>query len=117
MGVELDFATVMIAGIALGIAVDDTVHYLTYFRRELAASGDPVEATRRVHTTVGKAIVATGVILFVGLGSMATSGFPPHRTFGVVIALTMAVALAGDLVLLPALLHYVRATPAAARRS
>jgi hypothetical protein len=103
--VELDFATVMVAGIALGIAVDDTIHYLARFRRELAAAGDPTIAMRRTHASVGKAMVSTSVVLFVGLGSMVTSSFPPHRTFGVIIAFTMLVALIADLLLLPALLH------------
>ena len=114
-GVRLDFATVMVAGIALGIAVDDTVHFLYRYRRELAASGDTVAAVRRALTTVGRAMITTSVVLFAGFSLMTLSTFPPHRTFGVVLALTMVVALASDLLLLPALL--VRMRPAAADRA
>jgi predicted RND superfamily exporter protein len=110
-GVELDFATVMIAGIALGIAVDDTIHYLSRLREELGTTGDPVLAMRRTHATVGQAMVTTAVVLFLGMGSMITSSFPPHRTFAVVIALTMAVAVLGDLLVLPALLHATGLVP------
>jgi predicted RND superfamily exporter protein len=111
MGVELDFATVMMAGIALGIAVDDTVHYLARYREELAVDDDPTRAMRRCHATVGKGNVTACLVLFLGLGSMVTSSFPPHRTFGMVIAITMVVAMAADLVLLPSLLHLTGLKP------
>jgi predicted RND superfamily exporter protein len=103
-GVRLDFATVMVAGIALGIAVDDTVHYLHRYRLELAAVGDPRLAVERALASVGRAMVTTSVVLFAGFALMALSAFPPHRTFGLVLAGTMAVALLCDLLLLPALL-------------
>lgn len=109
VGVELDFATVMIACIALGVAVDDTIHYLVRYQRELAAAGDARVAMRRTLTGVGKAMVTTSVVLFLGMGSMVTSSFPPHQTFGVIMAMTMVFALVGDLFLLPALL--ILATP------
>jgi hypothetical protein len=103
-GVRLDFATVMVAGIALGIAVDDTVHFLHRYRLELAAAGDPRVATERALASVGRAMVTTSVVLFAGFSLMALSAFPPHRTFGLVLAGTMVVALFCDLLLLPALL-------------
>jgi predicted RND superfamily exporter protein len=103
-GVRLDFATVMVAGIALGIAVDDTVHYLHRYRLELAAAGDPRVAVERALASVGRAMVTTSVVLFAGFSLMALSEFPPHRTFGLVLAGTMVVALLCDLLLLPALL-------------
>jgi predicted RND superfamily exporter protein len=103
-GVRLDFATVMVAGIALGIAVDDTVHYLHRYRLELAATGDPRTAVERALASVGRAMITTSVVLFAGFSLMALSAFPPHRTFGLVLAGTMVVALLCDLLLLPALL-------------
>jgi predicted RND superfamily exporter protein len=111
MGVELDFATVMMAGIALGIAVDDTVHYLARYREELAVDNDSVAAMRRCHATVGKGNVTACLVLFLGMGSMVLSSFPPHRTFGLVIAITMAVAMVADLLLLPSLLHLTGLRP------
>jgi len=111
MGVELDFAAVMMAGIALGIAVDDTVHYLARLREELSVDGDAVAAMRRCHATVGKGNVTACFVLFLGLGSMVTSNFPPHRTFGVMMAITMVVAMTADLVVLPSLLHLTGMMP------
>ena len=116
MGVELDFATVMMAGIALGIAIDDTVHYLARYREELAIDDDPARAMRRCHATVGKGNVTACLVLFLGMGSMVTSNFPPHRTFGVIIAITMAVAMVADLILLPSLLHLTGLRPGSWRR-
>jgi predicted RND superfamily exporter protein len=104
VGIHLDFATVTIAATALGIAVDDSIHYLARFRRELAAVGDVPTAARRALRTVGQAMIATSIVLCVGMLSMVTSSFPPHRTFAYVMSLTIAFALAGDLFLLPALL-------------
>jgi predicted RND superfamily exporter protein len=111
MGVELDFATVMMAGIALGIAVDDTVHYLARYREELAVDDDAVSAMRRCHATVGKGNVTACLVLFLGMGSMVLSSFPPHRTFGLIIAITMVVAMVADLLLLPSLLHLTGLRP------
>jgi predicted RND superfamily exporter protein len=105
----------MMAGIALGIAVDDTVHYLARYREELAVDDDPTRAMRRCHATVGKGNVTACLVLFLGLGSMVTSSFPPHRTFGLCIAITMVVAMAADLVLLPSLLHLTGLRPRAMR--
>lgn len=111
-GVRLDFATVMVAGIALGIAVDDTVRCLHRYRRELDVVGDPATAVTRALASVGRAMMTTSAVLCAGFSLMALSAFPPHRTFGLVLAGTMAVALLCDLLLMPALLV---AAPGAAR--
>ena len=102
---NLDAATVMIAGIALGIAVDDTVHYLNRFHVELGrADWDYAEASRRATHVVGRPIFFTSVILLVGFGVLVFGNFRPTRMFGYLTGLTMVFALIGDLVLLPALL-------------
>jgi multidrug efflux pump subunit AcrB len=79
-------------------------HHLHRYRLELAAAGDPRVATERALASVGRAMVTTSVVLFAGFWLMALSAFPPHRTFGLVLAGTMVVALCCDLLLLPALL-------------
>lgn len=107
-GVPLDVATVMVAGAAIGIVVDDTIHYLTRFRRELAADGDYVASMRRCHRTVGRAMVFTSVILVAGFGTLAFGSFNPTVALGALTALTMVLALVGDLVLLPVLLLVFR---------
>lgn len=104
-GVNLDAATVMIAGIALGIAVDDTVHYLNRFKVELGRSNwDYSEAARRATHVVGRPIFFTSIILLVGFGVLIFGNFRPTRMFGFLTGMTMVFALIGDLVLLPAML-------------
>ncbi len=103
-GVPLNLATMMIASIAIGIAVDDTIHYIVRFRRELSDCGDHREAARRALTSTGRAVVTTTVVLVAGYGVLVTSGFVPIMHFGLLSAITMLAALAADVLLLPALL-------------
>lgn len=104
LGIRLDPATVMIAAMALGIAVDDTIHFLTAYlderRRGLAAPG-AVERTLRV---VGGPMALTSGIAALGFLVLCLSDFVPLRHFGLLTALTLGAALLGDLLLLPSLL-------------
>ena len=99
-------ASVVVA-VAIGIIVDDTIHFLTHYlrnRRRGRASPDAVRSTFRA---VGPALCATTAILTVGFLVFATSGYEPGSTLGLMVALTIALALAADLLLLPALLMAV----------
>lgn len=103
--IRLDVATVTITAIVIGIAVDDTIHYLYRFRRELAeCSGDHVEAVRRTSATAGRSIWATTLILCVGFSVLAGASVKSVSYFGLLTALALAVAVVGDLLVLPALL-------------
>jgi uncharacterized protein len=102
-GISLNVATAMIAVIAIGIAVDDTIHYLTTFNREIRLSGDQRQAVIRVAREVGRPIVFTSVALFFGFLIVCLSNFKPIQHFGLLAGATMAVALFSDLILLPAL--------------
>ena len=105
LDLNLDAATVMIAGIALGIAVDDTVHYLNRFRHELGLAGwSYPEAARRTTHIVGRPIFFTSVILLAGFSVLVFGNFRPTRLFGGLTGMTMIFALLGDLILLPAIL-------------
>lgn len=105
LDLNLDAATVMIAGIALGIAVDDTVHYVSRFKTELERNGwDYHDAMHRVTRIAGRPIVFTSIILFAGFGVLILGSFRPTRLFGALTGTTMVLALMGDLILLPALL-------------
>ena len=107
-GIRLDSFTVMIASIAIGIAVDDTIHYVHRFREEHALSGDPrIAMDRTIHST-GRAIVATSVILVGGFLVTVFSSFKPPIYFGALASLTVVVALLADLMLLPALILILR---------
>ncbi|MDP7036127.1 MAG: efflux RND transporter permease subunit [Planctomycetota bacterium] len=108
VGIPLDVATIMIAGAALGICVDDTIHYLARYARELKKDLDPVGAMHRTHRTVGRALTFTSLILFAGFGTLCLGSFIPTIALGSLTALTMVLAVLGDLVLLPVVLLILR---------
>ncbi|MCB0221447.1 MAG: MMPL family transporter [Chrysiogenetes bacterium] len=113
--ISLDPGTVFVAGIAMGIVVDDTVHYLSCFRRELEFHGDYTKALHAAHRHVGPAIVFTSTILTIGFLVLLAGNFSPVRNFGLLTSLTMAFAVVADLFLLPALLVLMRPLPLPAR--
>jgi len=102
-GITLNISTSMIAVIAIGIAVDDTIHYLTAFNGELRRTGDQRQAVTFVGRSVGRPIVFTSVALCLGFMVVCLSNFIPIQHFGLLAGVTMVVALGADLVLLPAL--------------
>ncbi len=106
LGMPLDAGTVMVASIALGIAVDNTAHVLESVRRRLAAGSPVREAVRWTLERAGSAMVVTSVTAAIGFLSLTASRFVPIRDFGVLAAVAMIAALAGDLVLLPASIVY-----------
>lgn len=103
-GTKIDIGTMMCASVAMGVAVDDTIHFLTWFRigmrNGLSRNGAVLEAYRRVAT----AMTQTTLIGGVGLAVFALSTFTPTQRFGVMMVTLLAAALVGDLVFLPALL-------------
>ncbi|TWT47519.1 efflux RND transporter permease subunit [Botrimarina hoheduenensis] len=103
-GESLDMSSVCAFVVCLGIAVDDTIHFLSRFRQELAIDGDVHAAIRRAFVGVGAALVMTTVILCCGFGTMLLSDLPGHRTFAAMACSTIAAAVVGDLIALPALL-------------
>ena len=103
-GQTLDMSSVCAFVVCLGIAVDDTIHFLSRFRQELDEDGDVHNAIRRAFLGVGTALVMTTVILCSGFGTMLWSDLPGHRTFAAMACSTIAAAVVGDLVALPALL-------------
>ncbi len=100
----LSLPTSLIGCAALGIAIDDTTHYLVRYRAERAAGATPSEAALRCGQSVGRAIAITTFTLCLGFLSVVFSEFTTLREFGVLSAATMAICLAADLILLPALL-------------
>ncbi len=108
MGIPLDFMTMTIAAIAMGIAVDDTIHYTHRYLQEVE-NHTPEEAIARSHHSVGLALIYTSLIIAVGFGLLAFSDFVPGILFGLLTGLAIFIALIADLTLLPALLQkYVR---------
>lgn len=103
-GYELTAGNVIVFAISLGIAVDDTIHFLARFRDECHrdSTEDPVQATL---ATSGRAILLTSVLVVSGLSVLIFSDFVPTRRFAELTAVTMCSALPGDVILLPALLQ------------
>lgn len=103
VGVHLNVATVTVAGIAFGLVVDDTIHILYRYRVE-RREHQPRAAIDRVLRSSGRAVLITSLAVAIGFSALAAAAFQPTRWFGGLIALTALLALACDLVLLPALL-------------
>lgn len=103
-GDPVDIGTVMTASIALGIAVDDTLHFLTFFRRRLGESNDRRCAVSYALQHCGPAMIQTSLSCGVGMLAFALSDFLPTSRFATSIVALLLLALLGDLLLLPALL-------------
>ncbi|NCG30806.1 MAG: MMPL family transporter, partial [Bacteroidetes bacterium] len=103
-GIDLKVSTSIIFGIAFGISVDDSIHYLSKYRMELKKGRKPLWALRRTSLSTGKAIILTSLILCSGFLALATSDFTSTFYVGVLISVTLLVAVLTDLLLLPILL-------------
>jgi hypothetical protein len=108
-GIRLDVATVTIAAIALGLVVDNTIHYLYRYRVERDAGAAPAEAIARVTATAGRAMAITTVVLCAGFAVLMLATVQSIALFGGLMCFTMLTALLGDLVVLPAVLMVTRA--------
>ncbi|MCA9184214.1 MAG: MMPL family transporter [Planctomycetales bacterium] len=103
-GQALEIVSVLSFTVCLGIAVDDTIHFLTRFQDEQRRTDDRQEAIRRAFTGVGTALIMTTLVLLAGFATVAYSDSRDHRIFASMGAITIAAALFADLVFLPALL-------------
>jgi len=100
----LSLPTSLIASVALGIAIDDTVHYIVRYRAERMAGRSSELAAERACQSTGTAIITACAMLVAGYSIIALSGFATLRQFGLLSAGTMLMCLLTDLILLPALL-------------
>jgi predicted RND superfamily exporter protein len=105
----LSLPTSLIGSVALGIAVDDTAHFLVRYGSERRRGLDPAAAAALCGRRVGRPIAITSVMLMAGFAVVGLSGFATLREFGWLSAATMGFCLVSDLVLLPALLVRTRA--------
>lgn len=104
-GIPLATATVIVASVALGLAVDGTIHVIARYREEIAGGGDGQGALERALDGTGRAVVATCLTLIAGFGILGASSFVPVRQFGELIAVNIAACLVCQIFLLPPLLH------------
>ncbi len=101
----VDSDTIMLGIIAIGIGVDDTVHFLVRYRIEETRSTDTTAAIQRTFDFAGRAIVMTTVILVAGFSPFALSDYYTTRMMGTLLPLCLVVALLADLLLVPALVE------------
>ncbi|MCZ6573676.1 MAG: MMPL family transporter [Planctomycetota bacterium] len=101
LGVHIDMATVLIAGIALGIAVDDTIHFVFAYGDARRAGAGARPAVNQALTRVGPRMLLTSLILVGAFSTMALSDFLPTAHFGIFSCLTILLALGMDLTMLP----------------
>ncbi|MGB1860423.1 MAG: efflux RND transporter permease subunit [Arenicellales bacterium] len=106
--IPLDMMTITIASITLGIAVDNSIHYIYRFRSEIGRVGDYVETLHYCHANIGRAIFYTAITIIAGFSILVLSNFLPTIYFGVFTALGMAMALLASLTLLPRMILWLR---------
>lgn len=107
-GIPLNTATSLISAIAIGIAVDDTIHFMYQYKKELSRSKSISTAVESALIHKGNAIITTSVILFAGFGVLIFSSFVPTIQFGLLTAAIMMSALTGDLIVVPAMLIFLK---------
>jgi predicted RND superfamily exporter protein len=103
-GIMVDIGSMMTASVAMGVAVDDTIHFLNWFRLGLNSGLERREAIQQSYQRCAAAMTQTTIIGGLGLSVFAVSTFTPTQRFGVLMLTLLAAALVGDLVFLPALL-------------
>ena len=107
-GIPLDIMTITIAAICIGIGVDDTIHYIHRFKTEFAVSGNYIETMYKCHSSIGRAMYYTSLIIICGFCILTLSNFTPSIIFGLLTGAAMFAALMGALLLLPKLLILVK---------
>ncbi|MCL2709745.1 MAG: MMPL family transporter [Planctomycetaceae bacterium] len=105
LGVPVDIGTMMTASVALGIATDDTIHFLTWFRHGIDQGMSRADATRYAYSRSGSAIVQTTLIAGFGLAAFALSTFTPTQMFGIMMLVILLAATLGDLIFLAAVVN------------
>ena len=110
IGQPLDGPAVFVSSVALGVCVDDTIHFFTKFSRARAQGQNTVDALRTVFETVGSALTITSVVLMVGFGFLAFSDFTPNSRMGSLAVVMIGLAWVADFCMVPALLSLLPET-------
>ena len=104
LGIPLDMMTITIAAITIGIAVDNSIHYIYRFKEEFNQNNNYTETLRLCHSTVGVAILNTSITIVFGFSILVFSNFIPTIYFGVFTGIAMLLAMISVLTLLPSLI-------------
>ena len=108
LGIPLDMMTITVAAITVGIAVDDTIHYIHRFKTEFEKDGDYIATMHRCHRSIGQAMFFTSLTIITGFSILVLSNFIPTIYFGLFTGFAMFMALVGALTLLPRLIVLVK---------
>ena len=115
VGITIDMFTMMIGSIAIGLAVDDTIHFIHGFRRDFAACGDARLAVKKTLETTGRALLVTSIVLASGFLVFVFSDMQNLRYFGALTSFTIISAFIIDILVTPALIVLVTAPLSGAR--
>lgn len=107
-GVDIKPSTAVIFTIALGIAVDDSIHFLSRFRLEFARSGVMSKALTMTTLRTGRPMIITSLILIAGFGTLMNSDFTSTTMMGILVCSTIFAALTADLLVLPSLFYWIK---------
>ena len=108
LGIPLDMMTITIAAITIGIAVDNSIHYIYRFKEEFSKIKDYNKTLKVCHSTVGVAILNTSITIVFGFSILVLSKFIPTIYFGIFTGLAMLLAMISVLTLLPSLILIVK---------
>ena len=108
LGIPLDMMTITIAAITIGIAVDNSIHYIYRFKEEFDYSKDYYKTLELCHSTVGRAILNTSITIVFGFSILILSKFIPTIYFGIFTGLAMLLAMISVLTLLPSLILLIK---------
>ena len=108
LGIPLDMMTITIAAITIGIAVDNSIHYIYRFKEEFNKSNDYIETIKTCHSTVGRAILNTSITIVFGFSILVLSKFIPTIYFGIFTGIAMLLAMISVLTLLPSLILLIK---------
>ena len=111
MDIPLDMMTITIAAISIGIAVDDTIHYIYRYNLEYKETNDTKLSIMNAHASIGTAMFYTSTIIMIGFSVLVLSNFLPSIYFGTLTMIAMFMAIVADLLLLPVLLLLINPKP------
>jgi predicted RND superfamily exporter protein len=108
LGVPLDMMTITIAAISIGIAVDNSIHYIHRYKQEFEVDRNYLQTMYRCHRSIGNALYYTSLTIIIGFSILSLSNFIPSIYFGLLTGLAMLIALFAALTLLPGLLVFIK---------
>ena len=108
LGIPLDMMTITIAAITIGIAVDNSIHYIYRFKEEFSSTKNYESTLKLCHSTVGTAILNTSITIVFGFSILVFSNFIPTIYFGVFTGIAMLLAMISVLTLLPKLILIIK---------